>query len=471
MTRAKESRSGTRSVTKNAIEKERKRFSFSDNQKWIAGLILFFFAIYTLWICLSYFFTWHTDQTLAGVGGMHLGASPGSAAAIAGGGGDGPAAGAVDGWAEELMSAADAITTGEKGSLGVRFASLIIGRGFGIFAIAIPVIFIILGLRLMRYRPAALERSVRVTATAMILGSVTLGLVFGTRWGVFGSGLGGETGIFAARWLREMIGLPGAGLALLCLWILLAVYISRKNISRVNRVGRAIADGGALVGELVTGAGRRHGDPEYSDNPEDSDEHDDDSNDGTYAPDNDDELPNELPDEPADTQPTTEHKPAAPDSPFVVRDIAGGHVVEVEKPVEPVRQTITPTHDGIFEVVELEPTGDGTTTGHLAAGAKTTLGAGGVVASDGEWMEVLQTERRDTEVDDDDIENRLYDPLREHQGGGDRRGDPGQQQPHCTDAQELRHRDQQDQSHDRPDRHPLRDHSGAGRQDLEDQGP
>ena len=425
MARTKESRSGGKPEPKNAIKERRKPFSFSDNQKWVAGLVLFFFAIYALWICLIYFFTWHTDQTLTGMGGASFITAPG---AIAGGGGN-AAAEAVDGWAEELVSAADAISTGEKGSLGVRFARLMVGHGFGIFALAIPVILIILGLRLMRYRPVALERSVRVTASIMILGSVTFGLVFGTRWGFFGSGLGGETGIFTARWLRGMIGLPGAGLALVCLWILLAVYISRKNISRVNRMGRAIADGGVRVGELVTGAGWRHEhgrdhddlDHDYNED-ECDDEGDDDCGEDGLAGRFEDESttetamdssiesqgrPQARADETGSATSSIPHISPASDSQFVVRDITGGHIVEVEKPVEPVRPIVTKTADGIFEVVELE-----SAVGH-ADGSKTTLGAGGVVASDGEWMEVLQTERRDVEVADDDIENRLYDPLRE----------------------------------------------------------
>jgi S-DNA-T family DNA segregation ATPase FtsK/SpoIIIE len=221
-----------------------KRKGLTDNQKWALGLVLLFFAIYTLWVCVSYFFTWNSDQTLVGPNALNA-LNPANT--------DANAANSND-----FVSAARAIPTGEKGSLGVRFARLMVGRGFGVFAIAIPAIIAILGLRLMHFRPASLERSTRVTAAAMILGSVTLGLIFGIRPSWFGSGLGGETGIFSADWLRGQIGLPGAALTLLCLWILLAVYVSRKNISRVNRVGRAIADGGVRVGDLVTGNSRRN---------------------------------------------------------------------------------------------------------------------------------------------------------------------------------------------------------------------
>ncbi len=63
----------------------------------------------------------------------------------------------------------------------------------------------------MLRRPTAAERSVRIALVAMILGSVTLGLIFDTRWNVFGTGLGGETGIFAARFMHDTIGLVGSG--------------------------------------------------------------------------------------------------------------------------------------------------------------------------------------------------------------------------------------------------------------------
>jgi S-DNA-T family DNA segregation ATPase FtsK/SpoIIIE len=384
----------------------------------VLGFVLFFFAIYTLWICVSYFFTWNTDQTPAG--------------RVLSGMGEGSVSTGTEGAEEGFVSAIDAIPTGEKGSLGVQFARLLVGRGFGVFAIAIPLILTIIGLRLMRFRPTALERSVRIAFAAMIIGSVTLGLAFGSSWGIFGTGLGGETGIFAAEWLRAQIGLIGATLALLCLWILLAVYISRKNIARVNRVGQAIADGGMRVGGLMTG---RRGD---EDDDFDSDNEDVTEDDETAFEDAGEVDPNLASAAAAvneafaakETAGTTaSNEETNPNSPFVVREIDGGHTVEVSKPEEPVRPIVTRTPDGVFEVVELDGDGDpgfmvtpnrrvdtatGEQTAFRTAGeGPTTLGAGGVVTSNGEWMEVLQAEQRDTELGDGDIENRLYDPLKE----------------------------------------------------------
>ena len=329
-------------VKKSKPGKNKKRFHITDDQKWRLGLVLLFFAAYVGYVCVSYFFTWSADQGVLG-------------------------------------SAAHAVPTGEKGSFGVRFGDFLIGQGFGVFGIAIPVILFIVGLRLMRYKSPRLERSVRITFAAMILGSLTLGLVFGTKWGVFGTGLGGSLGIFAAQWLRGTIGLIGSGLALLCLWILLAVYINRKTISVVNRTGKAIVDGGAMVGGMVTHITG-----------------------GETLDDGEEEPEDEYYEEGEEGEDIPEATPGAvvpKSTPFEVREIGeNGHIIEIEKPREPVRPPARRTPDGVFEVVELEPAG-------------TVLGAGGVVTSDGEEVNIETLSYEESEKEE--IANALYDPLKE----------------------------------------------------------
>ncbi len=333
---------------KSKPEKAKKqRFHISDDQKWVAGLILLFFSVYVGYVCASYFFTWSADQGVLG-------------------------------------SAAQAVPAGEKGSFGARFGDLLIGQGFGLFGIAIPVILFIIGLRLMRYKPAYLERSVRITFAAMILGSLTLGLVFGTKWGIFGTGAGGSTGIFAAQWLRGAIGLIGSGLALLCAWILLAVYINRKTISVVNRTGRAIVDGGVMVGEMVTTiTGSETLDDEEEEEEEPADEYYEEGEE-------EDEFEEEA----------EKETPIPNNTPFEVRDLnEESHMVEIEKPEEPAaRPTVVKSADGIFEVVELEPAG-------------TILGAGGIVTTDGDEVNIETLSYDESEKEE--IANTLYDPLKE----------------------------------------------------------
>ncbi|MDR2894841.1 MAG: hypothetical protein LBU97_05215, partial [Alistipes sp.] len=91
--------------------KRNRLFHLSDNARWVVGLVLFFFAVYLLWICVSYFFTWDTDSLPVGWSG-----------------------------GQDEPSAADAVPTGEKGSLGVMMARAVVGRGFGFFAVGLPLI-------------------------------------------------------------------------------------------------------------------------------------------------------------------------------------------------------------------------------------------------------------------------------------------------------------------------------------------
>ena len=81
------------------------------------------------------------------------------------------------------------------GKLGALLARLLVADGFGLFGLCIPIVLIILSLRIMRFRPTLLRKSVRLTLILMILGSLTLGLLFKGYWEVFGTGLGGRHGI------------------------------------------------------------------------------------------------------------------------------------------------------------------------------------------------------------------------------------------------------------------------------------
>ena len=83
--------------------------------------------------------------------------------------------------------------------LGAVLANYIVGDWFGLFGFCVPVVLVILSLRIMRFRPAMLRKSVRLTLILMILGSLTLGYLFGDSWTVFGSGLGGQQGIEVSR--------------------------------------------------------------------------------------------------------------------------------------------------------------------------------------------------------------------------------------------------------------------------------
>ena len=138
------------------------------------------------------------------------------------------------------------------GKLGARVANFIVGRWFGLFGICVPIVIMIVALRIMRFRPAFLRKSVRLTLILMILGSLTLGLIFGEAWNIFGSGLGGEHGIAISRWLSSLIGSLGTGLVLLLAFIIYAVYINRNTIGFLNRLGKGVVDNGKKLGGALT---------------------------------------------------------------------------------------------------------------------------------------------------------------------------------------------------------------------------
>ncbi len=188
-----------KSKTKATPAKTKKRWQPTENQRWVVCFTLLFLALFVLVSIISYYFTWRTDQ----MGG-----------AVANNG----------------------------GSVGYKIANLLVGDWFGLLALGVPIVVIILSLRIMLDKKAFLERSVRITLIIMILGSVTLGAIFGTNGSIFGSGLGGKVGIDIAVWLQNYIGKMGVGLLLFMSWMLLAVYTNRRTIAAVNKVTRRATD-------------------------------------------------------------------------------------------------------------------------------------------------------------------------------------------------------------------------------------
>lgn len=192
----------------------------SETQRWICGLLLLALAAFLLIAMVSFLLYWRDDQAEANWGGLFASAGEG-----------------VRNWG---------------GHRGAIVANFLMGEWFGLFALCIPAALTVLGLRVMRFRPLLLSKSVRLIMILMIMGSVALGFFFGDSWSVFGTGLGGANGIYAARWLTAEIGGPGTLILLLVSFIIYAVYINRNTISVVNRVGKELVEGGKKVGEVVS---------------------------------------------------------------------------------------------------------------------------------------------------------------------------------------------------------------------------
>ena len=192
-----------------------------DSARWIAGLVLFFAGLYITSSVLFYFLCWRSDlSVLQGVGAEDP---------------------RFDGSVENLC-----------GRSGAWLGELIAGRGFGLFGILLPVMLMLVGVRIIRRKPLMFNHSILSLFLIMILGSLTLGFVFGDKFNLIASsGWGGALGIEAARMLDEGIGAVGTALVLFGGWILTGVFINRNFINTVNSAGNAVVDKGGRIVEIV----------------------------------------------------------------------------------------------------------------------------------------------------------------------------------------------------------------------------
>ncbi len=422
-------------TSKQAPKPEGRELSYT--QRWALGLVLLFISLFILASVVSYYFTWADDQDAVRWGRI---------------------------WSERDLEVGNLM-----GKLGAVVSDFIVGYCFGAFGIAIPVVLIILAVRIMRQMPMFLRRAVRMSLIVMVLGSLSLGLLFGERWGVFGSGLGGAQGIFVTEWLVSYIGTMGLGLGLLLSWVLLAVYVNRNTIRVVNKVGKGIVEGGVMVGEAVgrgiTSVGSTVGaklqrqesarSGEDAEEPAEGEAVTQDAAEIEQTAHND----NIAPERNAGDIPEASQEAVKPDPDFEItytRDdredngtraafaaegvdvetgddysavvTLGADVPVLHAPWLIHQQPETDKHP--FEVIDLTDAVNRAMDGvpddpdehpeavgpdEEAGREGVSLGIGGVAVSDGRsaGMQVLVPENRDAQLDDDDISDMLYDPTLE----------------------------------------------------------
>ena len=129
------------------------------------------------------------------------------------------------------------------GKMGAKVANAVVGQGFGLFAMVLPVISAIFGFRLFRYKSLRLHRFLLICTLFLVLGSLSLGFFFGSAWGVFGSGLGGAYGIALDNYLSEVIGGFGTLLVVVAGWILTGLLINRNFLRVVDNAGEQVVGG------------------------------------------------------------------------------------------------------------------------------------------------------------------------------------------------------------------------------------
>ena len=125
------------------------------------------------------------------------------------------------------------------GPMGARVAHGLVGCGFGLFAFVLPLFITVFGWRLFRFKSLRLYRFGIICALVLLMGSLTLGATFKTAWELFGSGLGGEYGLALSSWLTAHIGFIGMLLVALIGWITIGILINRNFLQMLGNWGVA----------------------------------------------------------------------------------------------------------------------------------------------------------------------------------------------------------------------------------------
>ena len=198
------SKSGKETTAKRKSESG--AMSNMDNLRLIMGFIFVIYGAFLACSIISYLFYWKLDMSAL----------------------------------METNPRVDVVYSNICGPMGARVAQRMVGGRFGIFAIVVPAMFTVLGWRLFRFKPVRLHRLIIVYSLIAIMGSLTLGATFNTMWNLFGTGIGGGYGIALSDWLTANIGTIGTLLVILAGWIATGIIINRNFL---HLLGNAMVGG------------------------------------------------------------------------------------------------------------------------------------------------------------------------------------------------------------------------------------
>ena len=199
--------------------------SSKENLRWIVGLLVILIGVFATLSVLSYYFDWKNDYSV-----LHNVATD------------------VD------NPRADKSVDNMCGTAGAWIGDLLVGQGFGLFALILPVLTLLFGLRMICSRPRLLHRWTLSSLLVLILGSLSLSLgeiIFEVESLAFGGGLGGSLGRAVAVPFGMAVGKMGAVLILVVGWILTGVFINSNFINTVNHAGEVVADKGVRLADRL----------------------------------------------------------------------------------------------------------------------------------------------------------------------------------------------------------------------------
>ena len=185
-------------ATRKKKNKKKTFFWQDDRVRFITGLVIATFAVFTLIVLISYIYNWDAYQS-------------------------------------------GAKTSPTTGNLGYKWSNLLMGEWFGLAAFSIPLILAVISFRMLKFRLVHFYKIIIAALTGSILFSVLLGFVFGHLMtgtkGLIGKGLGGITGDTISELMINTIGIAGTALLLLLFISIWGIYISKKFMHWQSNVG------------------------------------------------------------------------------------------------------------------------------------------------------------------------------------------------------------------------------------------
>ncbi len=175
--------------TESPLHDERVRFTI--------GLFILLLGLYLLLAFISYVFTWKIDQSFE--------------------------------W-QSIFSGTDVKVSNWGGRLGATLSNQFMNHWFGLPSLAFPLIFVLLGLKLLKVIRRRLLKFIFKTLLGILVSSLTLGFLFKDLGGFMGSGPGGAHGLFVSDWLASIVGKLGAAFLVLLLVTSYTIYVLPKSL-------------------------------------------------------------------------------------------------------------------------------------------------------------------------------------------------------------------------------------------------
>lgn len=180
----------------------------ADTFQVVLGVISIMFAIYMIYIFISFLWAGAQDQSLV----QH------------------PTA--------EGMANLNNEISNHGGTLGARMSEFWINGCFGVAAFCIPVFLFVLGLKLVRAYSVSLIKWFVCLSVVMYWFSIALSF-FCLTTGLFQNSflrLGGNHGLFVSQWLNSQIGYPGVIIGLATIALIFFIYVSSETIRIIRNV-------------------------------------------------------------------------------------------------------------------------------------------------------------------------------------------------------------------------------------------